>query len=324
MIANNPIPMTEYQLKNLLNMKERIIKKVEGKEIKVQDGADLLGMTRQGFLKLRRQYRRYGEKAVSGLKRGPKTWHRPWNRTSQELEEQVIRFREENPMDGPITISWEMADEQGIFIHHQTIYRILKRAGLIKEQSHEKREWQDVITNFPGERVQIDTCFPWGRNGPCVMEAVDVYSRWAYGQLFDRATMENAAKFVKMFVKRAPFEVFCFQPDNGSEFKTLFQETVESLGMIFEPIPPYSPNCNGRVERLHRTTKYRLYYQLPYNLPMEEKNYQAEIYFHYYNWKRRHQGIGMNLKTPMMKIQEYVLNNLYSNGNLTVIQYNYI
>ena len=69
MIANNPIPMTEYQLKNLLNMKERIIKKVEGKEIKVQDGADLLGMTRQGFLKLRRQYRRYGEKAVSGLKR---------------------------------------------------------------------------------------------------------------------------------------------------------------------------------------------------------------------------------------------------------------
>ena len=115
----------------------------------------------------------------------------------------MIRFREENPMDGPITISWEMADEQGIFIHHQTIYRILKRAGLIKEQSHEKREWQDVITNFPGERVQIDTCFPWGRNGPCVMEAVDVYSRWAYGQLFDRATMENAAKFVKMFVKRA-------------------------------------------------------------------------------------------------------------------------
>ena len=240
--------MTEYQFKKLLNMKARIIQKVEEKEMKVFEGAELLEMTRQGFLKLRKQYRRYGEKALIGLKRGPKTWHRPWNRTPQELEEKVIRFREENPMDGPITISWEMEDEQGIYLHHQTIYRILKRAGLIEEQSHEKREWQDVITNFPGERVQIDTCFPWGRNGPCVMEAVDVYSRWAYGQLFDRATMENAAKFVKMFVKRAPFEVFCFQPDNGSEFKSLFQEAVESLGMTFEPIPPYSPNCNGRVE----------------------------------------------------------------------------
>lgn len=164
----------------------------------------------------------------------------------------MIRFREENSMDGPITISWKMEDEKGIFLHHQTIYRILKRAGLIEEQSHEKREWKEVITSFPGERVQIDTCFPWGRNGPCVMEAVDVYSRWAYGQLFDRATMENAAKFVRMFVKRAPFEIFCFQPDNGSEFKHLFQEAVESMGMIFDPIPPYSPNCNGRVVFIER------------------------------------------------------------------------
>lgn len=173
-------------------------------------------------------------------------------------------------------------DQEGIMINHQTIYRILKRAELIEERKIYRGPWKEVITSYPGERVQIDTCFPWGRYGPCVMEAVDVYSRWAYGQLFDRATMENAAKFTKMFVKRAPFQVKCFQPDNGSEFKTLFAEAVESLGMTFEPIPPYSPNCNGRVERLHKTTKYRLYYQLPYELPLEEKNYQTELYFHYY------------------------------------------
>ena len=312
--------MTEYQIALLISMKERIIQKVEKERLPVADGAELLGMSRQGLLKLRKQYRRYGEKALSGLKRGPKRWHRPWNRTSEALEELVIEARKANPWEGPITLSWKL-EEEGIYVHFQMIYRILKRAGLIEEKKHRKGPWQEVIASYPGERVQIDTCFPWGRYGPCVMEAVDVYSRWAYGQLFDRATMENAAKFVRMFVKRAPFAVDCFQPDNGSEFKSLFQQAVESLCMRFEPIPPYSPNCNGRVERLHKTTKYRLYYQLPYDLPLEEKNYQTELYFNYYNFKRRHQGKGMNLKTPMQKIYEYLLLNLHANGNLTVIQY---
>jgi len=47
--------MTEYQLNNLLEMKERIIRKVERKQMKVQEGAALLGVTRQGFLKLSHQ-----------------------------------------------------------------------------------------------------------------------------------------------------------------------------------------------------------------------------------------------------------------------------
>lgn len=302
-------------------MKERIIEKVERKQLKTQDGADLLGITRQGLLKLRKQYLKHGIKALTGLKRGPKSWHRPWNRTDEEMEDFIIEFRKNNPMDGSITISWKLADDYGINMPYQTVYHILKRAGLIESKKHSKRVWQEVVVSFPGERIQIDTCFPWGHSGPCVMEAVDVYSRWAYGQLFDRATMENAAKFVKMFEKRAPFQISCFQPDNGSEFKSLFQEAVESLGMIFDPIPPYSPNCNGRIERLHRTTKYRLYYTFPYDLPLEEKNCRTELYFQYYNWKRRHQGVGMCLMTPMMKIHDYVLKNLIHNGNLNVIQY---
>ena len=313
--------MTEYQLTKLIQMKEKIIVKVESRKMKVREGAELLGMSRQGFLKLRKQYRKHNQKALLGLKRGPKSWHRPWNRTDEETEEFVANFRRENPLDGPITIAWRLSDDYGIEIPHQTIYRILRRKGLIEEKKHHKRNWQEVISTFPGERIQIDTCFPWGRYGPCVMEAVDVYSRWAYGQLFDRPTMENAAKFVKMFVERAPFNIRCFQPDNGSEFKSLFREAVESLGMTFEPIPPYSPNCNGRVERLHKTTKQRLYYTFPFDLPLEEMNYRANLYFDYHNWKRRHQGVGMNLKTPMMKVHEHALKNLIHNGNLNVIQY---
>jgi transposase InsO family protein len=314
--------MTEYQLTCLLQMKERVVQRVEAKKIAVAEAAAMLGVSRQGLLKLRKQYRLHGAKAILGMKRGPKRWHRPWNRTGEELEALVIDFAYSNPLDGPISIAWKLEDDQGIKLPHQTIYNILKRGGVIANRKRGKRrEWQEVLSTHPGQRIQIDTCFPWGHEGPCVIEAVDIYSRWAYGQLFDRATMENAVKFVKMFVKRAPFEVTCFQPDNGPEFKSIFKEAVESLGMQFDPIPPYSPNCNGRVERLHRTTKHHHYYLLKAGMPLEEMNYQTELYFDYYNWKRRHQGKGMNLMTPMMKVQEYVANNFIYNGNLTVIQY---
>lgn len=134
-------------------MKARIIEKVEGKQLKVQDGADLLGLTRQGFLRLRKQYRAHGTSALTGLKCGPKSWHRPWNRTSEEIEEFVINFRRKNPLDGAITISWQLEDNYKISLNHQTIYRILQRAGLIPRQNHSRRDWQEVMTSCPGERI---------------------------------------------------------------------------------------------------------------------------------------------------------------------------
>lgn len=86
--------MTEYQITLLISMKERIVQKVEKKELDAKAGAELLDMSRQGLLKLRKQYRRYGKKAITGLKRGPKKWHRPWNRTKEEMEERVKAYRE--------------------------------------------------------------------------------------------------------------------------------------------------------------------------------------------------------------------------------------
>lgn len=106
--------MTDYRLTKLIQMQEKIIIKVEAGKMQVQEGAELLGVTRQGLLKLRKQYRRHGQKALFGLKRGPKRWHRPWNRTEEATEEFVADFRRENPPDGPITISWKLADEYGI------------------------------------------------------------------------------------------------------------------------------------------------------------------------------------------------------------------
>ena len=70
-----------------------------------------------------------------------------------------------------------------------------------------------------------------------------------------------------------PFKIEKVQTDNGFEFtnrlswqaflrnkKTLFEETLEELGVKYKVIKPHTPKQNGRVERSHRKDQERFYY----------------------------------------------------------------
>ena len=60
-----------------------------------------------------------------------------------------------------------------------------------------------------------------------------------------------------------PYAIECVQTDNGAEFTnrllpqspnklTLFETTLEKLGIQHKLIRPYTPRHNGKVERSHR------------------------------------------------------------------------
>ena len=61
----------------------------------------------------------------------------------------------------------------------------------------------------------------------------------------------------------------CVQTDNGLEFtnrfssstdkKTLFETTLQDLGIRHKLIRPYTPRHNGKVERSHREDQKRFY-----------------------------------------------------------------
>lgn len=74
-----------------------------------------------------------------------------------------------------------------------------------------------------------------------------------------------SSKFAKRFVKYFPFKIKTIQTDNGFEFtnrlswskklqstKTLFEETLDELGIEYKNTKLYTPKENGRVERSHR------------------------------------------------------------------------
>lgn len=62
---------------------------------------------------------------------------------------------------------------------------------------------------------------------------------------------------LKHVVEKCPFERVCIQTDNGSEFTnsmnnkepkpSLFEKTLEELGIQHKRIKPYTPRHNGKV-----------------------------------------------------------------------------
>ena len=84
-----------------------------------------------------------------------------------------------------------------------------------------------------------------------------------YLEAFKEHSSYSAAEFIRHCVKRFPYSIECVQTDNGSEFTnrmnsskiirpTLFQKTLEELGIRHKLIRVFTPRHNGKVERSHR------------------------------------------------------------------------
>lgn len=84
--------MSEKTIKNLVETRKRVVVDVNQGHLSVNTGARILGISRQGFLKLRRKVNEHGLESVVGRKGGPKAYQRPHNRTDKWIEQTVERF----------------------------------------------------------------------------------------------------------------------------------------------------------------------------------------------------------------------------------------
>ena len=110
--------------------------------------------------------------------------------------------------------------------------------------------------------------------------AIDEYSRLRYTWFTNAHDTYASSEFARRLVKYFPFKIKTIQTDNGFEFtnrlswqaflkskKTMFENTLEELGLEYKVIKPHTPKQNGRVERSHRKDQERFYYKrVFYNL----------------------------------------------------------
>lgn len=132
--------------------------------------------------------------------------------------------------------------------------------------------------SYPGEKCQIDVkfvpsvCLVGEAEGEKFYQYtfIDEYSRFRYLEAFREHSTYSSAVFLCHVVEKFPFAIKCVQTDNGTEFTnrliaqdsqklTLFEKTLQELGIQHKLIRPYTPRHNGKVERSHRKDNEEFY-----------------------------------------------------------------
>ena len=146
---------------------------------------------------------------------------------------------------------------------------------------------------YPGEKLQVDVKFvPTGcvANGQKYYQftAVDECTRWTFREMYDEHSTYSAKDFLDKLICHSPFPIREIQTDNGTEFtnalivvkakhKTLFEEALEDMGILYHRIRIATPRHNGKVERQHRTDSERFYSRLRM-FSLEDGRKQLAVY----------------------------------------------
>ena len=135
------------------------------------------------------------------------------------------------------------------------------------------------------------------------VNGIDEHSRLRYTWFTNAHDTYASSEFVRRLVKYFPFKVKTIQTDNGFEFtnrlswqafmknkKTMFEKTIEELGIEYKVIKPHTPKQNGRVERSHRKDQERFYYKRVFYSLEDLRNQGKEWRKEYNNFPMRPLG----------------------------------
>ena len=205
--------------------------------------------------------------------------HHPNHHTPDELK-LIYDMRRRNPQLGMVEF-WCRLRNRGYSRRIESLYRVLKREGLIvekKKDSYKPKPYQQMT--HPGERIQIDVkvvprkCISNPDLRLYQYTAIDEYSRYRIlGAYSEQCTYSSYLFLLRVIAefRRKGVKVECVQTDNGIEFtnrfvhgggnrrKTMFEEALEFHGIQHKLIRPYTPRHNGKVERSHREDQKRFY-----------------------------------------------------------------
>jgi len=279
---------------------------VEGRS--VSELAAAHGVHRSWIYKLLARYREGGYEALEPRSRAPRSSP---NRTPEEVVRAIVSQREQllslGHDGGAETIAHHLARELDSVPSVSTIWRILRREGLVVPQP-QKRPRSSLIrfeAELPNEMWQADITH-WRLAGGQDVEILNMIDDHSRLFLASRAfPTTKAADVVDVFrsaidLHGAPASLLC---DNGAVFtatprggKVLLQSEMERLGVVAKNSRPYHPQTCGKVERLHQTLKRYLARQT-HAKTLSELQAQLEAFCHYYNAIRPHRALGG--RTPL-------------------------
>lgn len=182
---------------------------------------------------------------------------------------------------------------------------------------------EEIRGKYPGDKVQVDIkyvpkeclIFDTMDKSYYQITAIDEFSRKRILEIVDEKSVTNTSRFIKTLEKEMELKINTIQTDNGPEFvnnkletnlPTLFELTIEELGMKHRRIRPYSPWQNGKVERSHKIDGERFYSRNEFTSVEDLKKKIKRYNTRYNNISKKVLGF----KSPNQIVEEYKLNFL--------------
>jgi transposase InsO family protein len=266
------------------------------------------GVHRSWIYKLLARYRAGGYEALEPRSRRPRSCK---HETPPATVKAIMALRSELEAQGhdagAETIAYHLAQAQKHIPSVSTIWRVLRREGLVVAQ-RQKRPHCSLIrfeAELPNEMWQADITAWQLASGELVeiLNLIDDHSRLLLGS--DAYPGVKAADVVRSFQEAAELHGLpaSMLTDNGAVFtgsyrggKVLFEYELERLGVQFKNSRPYHPQTCGKVERLHQTLKRYLAKQPPAET-LAALQGQLDAFAHYYNDIRPHRALSG--RTPL-------------------------
>jgi putative transposase len=267
-----------------------ILKQVECKSRRKQKVLAELGIPRSSYYRWRRR------QADSGVRK------RPWNQITPNEECRILAVARGYTELSSRQLSAWVTDNEGFAVSESTVYRILRREGLVKRQEIQPAaamEYHNKTTR-PHQMWATDASYfrviGWGYY--YLVTVMDDYSRFILGWRLQKDMSANSLIEVVQEAVDAtgmtdvPVENRTrLLSDNGAGYVSrAFRDYLHLVGIKHILSAPFHPQTNGKVERYQQSLK-REVNQLPYELPSQMEKAIAD-FVDYYNYRRYHKALG--------------------------------
>jgi putative transposase len=227
---------------------------------------------------------------------------RPWNRITVEEEDRLLLVARESPELSSRQLSAWITDNEGFAVSESTVYRILRREGLVKRQETQLKAAKEYHTKTtrPHQMWATDASYfrviGWGYY--YLVTVMDDYSRFILAWKLQKDMSSNSLIEViqdavdATGMTEVPVEDRTkLLSDNGAGYVSrAFRDYLCLVGIGHILAAPFHPQTNGKVERYQQSLK-REVNQLPYELPSQLEQAIAD-FVDYYNFHRYHKALG--------------------------------
>ena len=255
-----------------------------------------LGTPRSTYYRWRQGQRGQGLELHSGEGR------RPWNRLTPEEDGKVLAAAREAPELSSRQLAAWITDNAGFAVSESTVYRILRREGLVKRPEVQLVAGKEYHTKTTGPHQMWATdasyfrVVGWGYY--YLVTVMDDYSRFILAWKLQRdMAADSLIEVIQEAVDATGMAEVPVEDrtkllsDNGPGYVSrAFRDYLHLVGIRHILAAPFHPQTNGKLERYQQTVKQEVN-QVPYELPGQLERAIA-AFVDYYNFHRYHKALG--------------------------------